>query len=243
MKDKTILVIITILFLVTGTLLLFSALNEYSFGGDEVCMFKDVKYVKGDEIDGYLYGSKCVCGSGGLVDCIPLFQDDNFEVLEGVDLDTSDLDTDGLDFRYSYLLGVSSSEVGSFANIEFQNISLQDNDLVVVVDQLQTCPESNVSPEQVGFYKVDRDFLNLYNMIRPVEGDLAIDCVVQLRYVIENFESFGLEMKNIRFVDEFAKATSPRICLYNDRVYSDGDVFQNTKGEICNCKGGLIDCE
>jgi len=244
MKDKTILVLITILFLITGSLLLFSALNEYSFGGDEICVINNVEYVKGEEIERYLYGSTCVCGSGGLVECIPDagIEPEQIQLDEDA-VDRSDLDTEGLEFEYSYVVGLNSEDLSSVFPVEFESISVTDDDLFVVVEQLQSCPSSNRASEQEGFYKMENGFLSLYNIVHTSQTVLEKDCIVKLVYAFSDFEGFDREKFEIRFVDEHGVATTPNVCFYHDRIYSPGDVFQGSDGQICVCNQGLIECE
>jgi hypothetical protein len=247
MKDKTILVIITILFLITGALLLFSTLNEYSFGGDDVCIFRDVEYRKGDTMDGYLYGNFCTCGSGGLVDCVPEFlaekaKNEN-EDFEGLSTDSSELESEGLAYEYLYVIGALDEDSLPRSSAEFESVAFREEGLVVVLKELQYCPRPNVPPEQVGFFKKDENSLTLYNMVRQIDKGSGVDCIVQLKYIFEKMDDLDLSKVDISFVNERGIATSPSFCFYNDKVYFDSDVFQGIEGEICVCRDGEVDCK
>ncbi len=241
MKDKNLLILVTILFLFTASLLLFSALNEYSFGGDNVCMFDGERYVVGDEIDGYILDNECFCSSGGLIECTPIV-DKNIDK-DMIVVDSDSLDRDGLDFEYSYLVGISRDDLSTISSVEFKNIFLDGSSLTVIIEQLQLCPSTRVVSEQVGFYKKMGDRLNLYSMIRPVASDVAVDCIVELKYKFDDFDKLDVKKTNIRFVDEYDVLHIPNVCFYNSKVYSDGDVFENDDKEICSCNEGVIVCD
>ncbi len=246
MKDKTLLVVITILFLITGALLLFSALNEYSFGGDDVCIFDGVEYRKGEVIENYLYGSFCTCGSGGLIDCVPETFDEEVieeEVFDELPSATSELESEGLEYEYLYVVGALEEDSLPHSGVEFESVVFRDDDLVVVLKELQYCPRPNVTPEQVGFFKKDSNALTLYNMVRPVDEGAGVDCIVQLKYTFEDMEDLDLSKVEVSFVDERGISTSPSFCFYDDKVYFDSDVFQGTEGEICVCEEGEVECE
>ena len=78
-------------------------------------------------------------------------------------------------------------------------------------------------------------------MIKATSGVDTVTCIVQLKYTFEEFEDlYNLE---IAFVDESGLYTYAPICLYDEKIYSDGDVFRNLEGLICTCEEGDLDCE
>ena len=242
MKNNIFLVLVTILFVITGSLLLFSTLNEYGFGGgEEVCVVDGVEYKKGEEIVGYRTGHKCTCGSSGLVECIPLSESEELQKESAIDV--SDWAKDGLDFNYSYIVGISDDDVDFNTSVKFQDVRFEEEGLLIILEQYQSCLESGTPPEQVGFYNEGSENLSLYNMIRRVDDEETIGCLVRLEYTFEEIDYVDLKNVELRFIDNLGVVTSPNVCLYNDRVYFEGDFFEGEDKEVCVCEDGVVDCE
>lgn len=231
MRENFKLIIVTVIFVLAGLVLSFFALQDSGFIKDEVCEVDGVEYEVGKEVSPF-----CFCGSGGIVECLPQEVDDE----ENGSLDTSELNTAGMEFEYSYLRGFGNGQESlSVPPLSFSSVGISDGSLVVVLENMQLCPESSVAPEQFGFYEYN-GVLKLYSMVRASTDSSSVSCVVQLKYVFEDFEvSDDIE---IAFVNEAGVSEYANICAYNGRVYSESDVFRNVDGLICTCENGQVDC-
>ncbi len=241
MKSDVFLIIITILFVVTGSFLLFSALNEYSFGGRDVCIVDGVEYEQGEKVIEYREGSECVCASGGLVECVPLSEKEELQRQSAIDV--SDWDNQGLEFDYSYVVGLSETDTDFDSDVSFQDVRFEEDNLVVILEQRQSCPGSGNPPQQAGFYNKGENELSFYNMVRRVDEEEGIGCIVRLEYVLEDMGDSDLSEMELLFIDNLGAITSPDICFYNGNVYFDGDYFESEEDEVCVCENGEIKCE
>ncbi len=237
MKDYFKLIGITVLFVLTGLVLSYFALQDSL----DYCVIDDVKYKVGDEIKDHQEGYSCVCSDEGLVECVLIELENVQEVDEDFVFDTADLEKEGLEYNYTYLTGFANGDPANVTSVKFTNISVSEDDLTVVLEQMQLCPEPNIAPEQVGFYEKADEKLSLYNMVKPSVGEDVLNCTVQLKYFFEDFGDLG-NMK-IAFVDSDGFPNEALMCVYNGNVYSDNDVFRNANGEVCTCLRGRISCE
>jgi len=240
MKDNFKLIAITVVFVLTGLVLSFFAMQDSEFGSVDSCFFDGNEYLLNEEVEGYNEGSTCFCSSDGIIECVPNeLEDTNQEAT----LETTELEKEGLDFEYNYLRGILSEEDVIVSPIVFTNVSFSDEALIVVLEQVQLCPEANIVSEQVGFYENVDGVVKLYNMIRPSNDSSSINCIVQLKYVFEEFGDLDLEDMQIAFIDDAGFLTYASMCIHNERVYSDGDVFRKDDDFICTCEEGEIVCE
>ena len=234
MKDNFKLVAITVVFVFTGLLLAFLSLRGEDLDVFDHCEFNDIRFSFDEEIPGYKAGSFCTCGQGGIVECIPLQAGG-----EEMDFSQEEVETDGLKFEYSYLAGIGESNGDVIFNTTFTDISLND-DLIVTLEQMQSCPESNVVSKQEGFYENINGTIKFYNQMEVEEG---ISCVVELKYTLENFSDFDSEKMQILFIDKNGFEVEAPICIYEDMIYIDDDVFKSEDGAICVCKNNEITCD
>jgi len=239
MKDNFKLIGITVLFVLTGLVLSFFALQESDLVIGHSCEVDGIEYVVGEEIIGYQKGHTCTCGKEGIVECIP---GDVEDLQEEVSLEITGLEIEGLKFEYNYLTGITNGDASLAINpLSFKNVNILEGSLIIVLEQMQLCPEANVVSEQVGFYEYNDNVLKLYNMIKTTSGDENVSCMVQLKYTFEEFKD--LNDLEIAFVDETGLYTYAPICLYDEKIYSEGDVFRNSEGLICTCQEGDLECE
>ena len=239
MKDNSKLIGITILFVLTGLVLLVVSLRESELLTQEVCVFDGKEYVLGEEIINYQENNSCFCRKNDFIECTPNQQE---ESVEEVALENVDLEKEGLDFEASYLRGIGSGEENaSLSPLKFTKVSIEEENFVVVLEQMQLCPESNLIPDQVGFYEQEGNLLKLYNMVRPVEETSSLSCIVQLKYVFEELKE--LDDIQIAFIDDSGLLTYAPTCFYEGKIYSDKDVFKGAGEEICICEEGEIKCD
>jgi len=238
MKDNLILIIITALFVLTGLVLSFFAFRDFKEERVVNCIVEDISYKQGEEIPDYQENHTCVYGNDGFIDCIPSDSDE-----EETNSTASDLQTEGLNFEYTYLTGLSNGNGSlSFEPVTFSSVNIKEGSLIVILEHKQTCVEANRASEQVGFYEKTTDLLKLYNMVRIVD-DSGIPCMVELKYVFEDISDLDLENIKIAFVHDDENLTYASICIYDQKIYSEDDVFKNSKDEMCTCLDGEIECE
>jgi hypothetical protein len=156
----------------------------------------------------------------------------------------SSLRKDGLKFSFNYLRGLNESNGFVLSSpISFTNLSFDEGNLTVVLEQMQLCPRANAASEQVGFFEHIENTIYLHNMVRPSDEESAISCLVQIKYVFESLEGLSLDDMQIAFVDDSGVVTKASMCIHNQKVYADSDIFRNSEGEICTCEAGIITCE
>ena len=235
MKESYRLIAITIVFVFTGLSLAFLSWQENDLDAFAYCEFNDVRFSVDEEIPGYQTGSFCICAQGGIVECLPLETQAN-----EVDISKQEVETDGLEFEYSYLTGMGENNGEVIFNTTFTDVSLSDDDLIITLEQMQICPEANVVSEQEGFYENIDGTIKLYNLVEPGEG---IDCVVELKYTLEDFSDFYSEKTQILFVDQEGFEVQASICLYGGIIYNDEDIFKGEEGMICICENNEIICD
>lgn len=237
MKDNFKLIAITVAFVLTGVLLAFVSVKGEDLETFSHCVFEDERFSVGDEVVGYSEGNLCTCAEGGIVECVPLDVED-FAQLE---VSQEDLQEDNLKFEYSYITGVGENGDDIVFGTKFTNVAIGDDELIITLEQMQTCSETNSVSEQEGFYDEVNGALKLYNNIDSENG--GISCIVELKYIIEGIENFELDKINIVFVDANGIETYALICIYDEIIYSDDDVFKNQEGLICLCDSGEIICD
>lgn len=233
MKDNFKLIAITIVFVLTGLVLAFISLGDADLDVFDYCTFDGTKFPLNEEVLGYREGSICICAEGGIVECMPL---ETYESSE----ESQDLKKDGLNFEYSYLTGIGGNNGEIFFDTNFTNISIDDEDLHITLEQMQTCSETNSVSEQQGFYENVNGIIKLYNEIEPEEG---MDCIIELKYILKDFTEFDSDKIQIIFVDENGLQTYASICVYKDIIYMNEDVFKGSDDMICICEEGEIVCE
>jgi hypothetical protein len=242
MRDKFKLIGITVLFVLTGLVLSYFALQDSEFKTLDYCLVDEIRYEVGENIENYQEDYICSCGSEGLVECIPVEPTISESVEDDFLFDTSELETKGLEFEYNYLTGFTEEE--QFINlspVKFTKIAIDEKSLSVVLEQMQICSDTNMASEQVGFYKRDGSKLKLYNMVKPLGSTESLACTVQLKYILEDFDD--LEKMEIAFVDSEGVVTDAKMCVFNGNVYSDNDVFMDADGSLCTCYDGEVNCE
>ncbi len=243
MKDNLKLISITVLFVLTGLVLIFVTLKESGTGVLEknYCDVDGKRYSLEEEIAGYQEGNSCFCRKDDFIECIPNIKDEEVAV-EEVALENVDLETDGLEFESSYLRGILDDEQSAVLSpLKFTKISIEEESFVAVLEQVQLCPEQNIAPDQVGFYEKEGDLLKLYNMVRPTESETSLNCLVQLKYVFNDLDR--LNDIQVAFIDDSGLLTYASMCVYNGKIYSDKDVFKGEEEKICTCEEGEITCD
>ncbi len=233
MKDNFKLIAITVVFILTGFVLAFMSWQDTDLDVFDYCVFDGIKFSLDEEVVGYREGNLCVCTKGGIVECIPLENEEYPEIQQ-------DLKTDSLEFEYSYLTGIGGNNGEVIFNTTFTNISIDDEDLLITLEQMQTCSGTNSVSEQEGFYENVNGVIKLYNEIKSEEG---IGCIIELKYTLKDFTEFDSDKMQIIFVDEDDLETYASICLYNDIIYMSEDVFKGDDDVICICEAGEIICE
>ncbi len=242
MKDNFKLVAITVVFVLMGLILSFISLRGEDFNVAVNCVFNDSVFSVGEKIGNYQEDYFCVCEEGGLIDCVPLEAESHkiLDLEEEVSVESEDLEVGGLKFEYRYLTGISQGDEKIVFDTVFTNVSVVDQDLVIVLEKMQNCENMGVVSEQEGFYEKFNNTIKLYNKVEEKSG---IDCIVELKYILEDYGDSDFDDINIVFVDKAGFETHALVCAYGGSIYSNEDVFKSEEGLICECKDGEIVCD
>ncbi len=238
MKDNYKLVAITVVFVLTGLFLVYVSLGDVELPDN--CVFEEESFLVDEEVVDYKEGHDCVCIEGGIIECIPLEVEEyepEIEVEASVDVDN--LNTEGLEFEYNYLAGIGDENGDYLSSTKFSSVSIVDDNLIVVLETSQICPSTNVVFEQEGFYENRDGVIRLYNKVDVEDGSR---CVVELKYTLEDFVQKDLDEMGIVFVNEEGLETHASICIYDNSIYSDDDVFKGGNDMICVCEDGEVSC-
>lgn len=241
MKERNILIVLTILLLLSGIIV-----GGISYFDNQKkikpCNFDGKDYRVGEVVEKFQENSKCSCSAAGFIECVPINQggDDNTNTDPA-----NDLKTKGLTFKSRYIVGfVSNTDVANVLPVEFKDGTYEGTTLKVVIEQLQTCPELNTAPQQFGFYGYNANVVTLENMVRKSEDPSAVKCVVELTYEIKDIISNDVANLKIQFKDENGVVTTAPFCSYYGKIYANDDAFKSKDtNSICTCTSGLVSCE
>ncbi len=242
MKERNILIVLTILLLLSGIIV-----GGISFFDNQKklkpCNFDGKDYRIGEVVDNFQENSSCSCSEAGYIECVPITQTDDSNNTQADP--TIDLKTKGLTFKSRYIVGfASNTDVANVLPLEFKDGAYEGTTLKVVLEQLQTCPELNTPPQQFGFYNYSSNVVTLENMVRKSEDPSAVQCVVELTYEIKDIISNDVANLKIQFKDENENITTAPFCSYYGKIYANDDVFKSKdSGNICTCSDGLVACE
>lgn len=128
---------------------------------------------------------------------------------------------------------------------EVQSVSFSDEIIKISVDQKQFCDSKQKLMEQVGLYNLNNTNLILTNLVTQSD-DFQTPCLVKLTYEISKISSdFLLSNKSfvISFQNESKLIDSTHVCIYDSKIYNNGDYFSaSDKCNTCSCNKGISSC-
>lgn len=231
-SQKNWLMILTFFLLISSGVFLYISVEQQL--GFKTCSYNGVSYSKGDMVSDYEANKNCVCNSDGEIEC----SDPNLSQSDAL----SDFTSTNLDFYYKFL---NLLEKDSFdeENIEIADVEMDSSKLIVSVTRESLCTKNEEAPVAVGFYNFADGVLKLTTMTNR-DVIYTEPCLVENKYEIVSLSNTFEEDFQIYFQTEEGKLFNLEICVDDNRIFSDGDVFQSeVYNSVCTCEQGLIVCE
>lgn len=183
----------------------------------------------------YQGDNKCVCTSEGILIC-----DDG---LETTAVQESPFVTDNLKFSYTFLNSLVS-ERPIFSNVKTVDVSQTEGKLKVVIEREVWCSEEMEAPNQVAFYQLNENILNLSTLTAFDEKINTKNCLVSNSFEFSNLDFQLNENFKISYSSEDGKKTTLNTCVFQNVIYGGDDTFSGLQpGEICTCDNGLVKCK
>lgn len=179
--------------------------------------------------------NKCICTSEGILIC-----DDG---LETATVQESPFVTDNLKFSYNFLNSLIS-EKPIFSNIKTVDVSQTEDKLRVVIEREVWCSEEMEAPNQVAFYQLNENVLNVSTLTAFEEGINTKNCLVSNTFEFTNLDLQINEDFKISYSSEDGKKTTLNTCVFQNVIYGGNDTFSGLQqGEICSCEAGSPKCK
>jgi hypothetical protein len=211
------LVFFTLALFITA-LTMFIATFKDQFGL-KTCVYGDSEYTAGQAIAGE---PQCFCNEKGKVICE--------EEKVTVSLETMEYENEDLDFS-SVFLNFIDIEV-NFENMRFGEVSTVNKGLKIVVERLSKCNKNEELPPQIGYYMFDGQDLFLTTSTNLLAGEFNRNCMVSNTFLIHGLS----EVSKISYQSEDGRIIEANICVYEGRVFNEGDAFVGDEGEVVVCE-------
>ncbi len=228
------LVIVTLFFIFAG--LAFSFTTVKSAIEQRYCWSGNKLYVSGLQISTD-ENTVCTC-SNGKVSCRELPKPDKAL------LSLNDFTSKNLTFTTKYLSpNIPDAIAKNILQISFEGVSIKNGNLEVVIHQVQFCTQDLKVPVQIGLYNFQGNTLTLLNSINNISTIYNKPCLVELVYSINKLKITDDGTFKLRFSDDKFEAVNGNICLYNSKIYSEGDKYvASDKCNVCSCSDGISKC-
>ncbi|HVX92769.1 MAG TPA: hypothetical protein VHA74_01510 [Candidatus Dojkabacteria bacterium] len=228
------LVIVTLFFVVAG--LAFSYSTVKNGLEQRYCWSNNKLYVAGSQVvtnD----GSICTC-SGGKLACREIPKADKAEFT------IKDFTNKNLSFSTKYLSpNIPEAISKNILQVSFEDVSVKNGNFQVVLHQVQNCTQTLKVPAQVGSYNFTNNTLTLLNAINNISTIYNKPCLVELIYTLNKFKINDDGTFKLRFSNDKFETINGNICLYNSKVYSEGDKYvASDKCNVCSCSDGVSKC-
>jgi hypothetical protein len=211
------LVFFTVALFVTA-LTMFIATFRDQFGLKK-CVYGDGEYSAGQTIAGE---PRCFCTQKGEVVC------DDTE--DEVSLESLEYENEDLEFSSSFLNFVDIES--NFESMRFGEVSTVNKGLKIVVERLSKCDSNEKLPPQVGYYVFDNGNLFLTTTTNLIADDFSRYCMVSNSFLIHGLS----EVSKITYQSEDGRLIEANICVYDGRVFNEGDAFVGDDGEVVICE-------
>lgn len=230
LKQKNWLLIITI-FLVVSSVIALSISMRKSLGFGTCAYDKEI-YLSGQQIPNYNGRSDCYCSREGKVQC------NTDETL----ISFEDYSSSGLKYFSSFLNYLEKESVSS-DYVQAVDVGYTQGVLSVVIEREAMCGDEQETPIQVGFYKLAENDLTLTVLTNRDPSFYNRVCKIDGKFVLEKE---GLSLKEdfkLYFQNDLGKIFDLGVCVYNGKLYGNGDVLQSVEGDkACSCNSGVVEC-
>jgi len=136
------------------------------------------------------------------------------------------------------------SEKPIFSNVKTVDVSQTEGKLKVVIEREVWCSEEMEAPNQVAFYQLSENILNLSTLTAFEEDINTKNCLVSNSFEFSNLDFQLNENFKISYSSEDGKKTTLNTCVFQNVIYGGDDTFSGLQqGEICTCDKGLVKCE
>lgn len=179
-------------------------------------------------------GTNCICNSEGEKIC-----DEN----TSESINASEFTSINLSYSFDFLNAINISN-SSFQDVQFVDISHNDDALKVVIEIKSMCNEDNIVSPQIGFYKLEEEVLTLSVVSNLTNSSFNLPCISENTFLINSFNSEIKENFKVQYQDEFSVLYPANNCIYEGYIRNDGDVYNSNDGcLLCQCKSGQSTCE
>lgn len=231
-SQKNWLMILTFFLLISSGVLAYISLEQKL--GFKTCSYNGVDYDSGDIVPDYKESQNCVCMDGGEIECsnTDLSQIDSL----------SNFTSSDLTFSYSFI-NLLEKDVADFENMEIAEVKVEDSKLLVSVNRESLCTADQDAPVAVGFYNYTNNILKLTTLTNR-DVVYTEPCLVENKFEIASVQNSFSDDFQVYFQTEEGQLFNLNVCVDDNRVFSDGDVFQSEKyNSVCTCDQGTISCE
>lgn len=229
------LILISIAFTVLGLFTIISASRGALAPG---ACFKDFKFYQNGSIVSENDNQSCYCSKGEVL-CSSMEKDSSDPALT-----VNDFIRSNLTFEAKYFSsGVSADLLGKALGTSFSSVVTGDSKIDVQLTQSQLCTADGKVPSQIGLYNFRGNTLTLMNVVNTIESVYVLPCTVTLTYKITKLDTAVIDDFNLIYQTEEGDKSVADICLYNSKVYNDGDNYISAdKCNLCRCVEGVSRC-
>lgn len=180
-------------------------------------------------------GSNCICGKDGEKIC-----DDG----KDESVNSSEFTSSGLNYQFDFLNFVDIDNP-ALSNAKFVDISYENSELSITLEQSSMCSEDSIVSPQIGFYKLDKGLLTLTSVSNLTNSAFNLPCISENVYTIKNFDIANTSNDfRIQYQDEYSVTYPSNNCVYEGYIRNEGDVYNSADGcFLCHCKNGQNSCE
>lgn len=229
------LILLSIAFTVLGLFTIISASRGALAPGS---CFKDFRFYESGAVVSENDSQTCYCSKGKVV----CSENQNEEINDNLTI--NDFVRSNLAFEAKYFAsGVSAELLGKPLGTAFASVVTGDKRIDVQLQQSQLCTETGKVPAQIGLYNFQNGVLTLLNVVNTIESLYIQPCTVTLTYKISKIDVSAAEDFKLVYQTEDGDKSAADICLYNNKVYNDGDNYISTdKCNLCRCVEGVSRC-
>lgn len=231
--EKYWLFVVTVIFVIFGSFIIFIALERISYVGS--CVTDKGVFKNKSQVTDYEEGKVCECNDSKVI-CTNVVKD--VEVPKIEEFKRSNLKVDS-----KYLtLGTNDKLSKSALNTRFVSVSTKKDSIDIHIEQEQRCTADGRISAQVGMYYLDKDNLYITNVVSQDSKTYFQQCTVSVTYSISSFKA-ERERLNIYYVTESGSKEKASLCYYDNKVYIEGDVYSSVDScNFCKCSDGISKC-
>lgn len=230
LKQNNWLVVITIFLVVSSVIaLVVSTRKSLGFG---TCAFNENIYLAGQLIPNYNGREDCYCSKKGTIQCN---KDNTILSLE-------DYTSTNLKYFSNFLNYLDEEEIDT-DNIKAVDIGYTEGKLSVVIEREGMCGQEQEIPVQVGFYKYSENKLTLTILTNQDSSIYNRVCKINGKFILTKEDFTLTEDFKLYFQNDLGHIFDLGVCVYNKKLYGEGDIFQSESGNACSCNYGMVECD